>query len=447
MFATTFIHDVFNVLRLAEPNTRLVVLSTAALGLAGGVIGTFLLLRKRALVGDVLAHAMLPGIAMAFLVMVAFGGTGKSLVGLLLGGAISGVFGLLAMWFVTQFTRVKDDAALGIVLSVLFGLGVALLGLAQATPEGSAAGLQSFIYGKTASMVQSDMILIACSAVVIAIVCAALFKQFTLLCFDEAYAAAQGLPVRRLDLLMLALVTVVMVIGLQAVGLILMVAMLIIPPAAARFWTDRLGRMVAISALLGAASGWLGASVSALTPKLPAGAMIVLAGSAMFAMSLVFGIERGMLVRTARRMHTARRVADQHLLRALYELGETDGDGSHDSPVSFVQLLRRRSWSRFGMNRAIARAKRNGLVDTSRAEHVSLTADGLREASAAVRNHRLWELFLITHADLAPSHVDRNADEIEHVLGKELVAQLEHAMEHPSESPLPASPHALGGSA
>jgi manganese/zinc/iron transport system permease protein len=440
MVATTFIQDVLDVFMLREPNTRLVVLATATLGLAGGVIGTFLLLRRRALVGDVLAHAMLPGIVLAFLVMVALGGSGKSLPVLLLGGAATGVLGLLAMWFITHFTRVRDDAALGITLSVMFGLGIALLGLAQATPQGSAAGLQSFIYGKTASIVRADMIMIAMAAAVIAAACALMFKEFTLLCFDEEFAAALGWPVRRLDLLMLALVTVVMVIGLQAVGLILMVAMLIIPPAAARFWTDRIGRMVAISAAIGAASGWLGASVSALTPRLPAGAMIVLAGACVFATSLVFGVERGALVRLGRRLRTNRRVADQHLLRAMYELGEVERGDEHDGPVSLGRLLAQRSWSPFTLRRVIARAVRRGQLVRSNG-NISLSDEGLREARAAVRQHRLWELFLITHADLAPSHVDRNADEIEHVLGKELVAQLEHALAHSGK--LPESPHAL----
>jgi manganese/zinc/iron transport system permease protein len=441
-----FFHDVLDVLLLKERNTQLVVLSTAALGLASGLIGTFLLLRRRALVGDVLAHAMLPGIALAFLVMVALGGSGKSLPVLLLGGALTGLLGLGCVWCITSFTRVRDDAALGIVLSVFFGLGIALMGLVQATAEGSAAGLQTFIYGKTASMVTSDMQLIGVSAVVIAIACALLFKEFALLCFDEAFAAAQGWPVRGLDLLMLALVTLVTVIGLQSVGLILMVAMLIIPAAAARFWTDRLVRMALGAAAIGAASGWLGASVSALTPRLPAGAMIVLANASVFALSMVLGIERGMLVRLTHQLRSVRRVADQHLLRALYELSESEKAGGHDAPVPIERLIQRRSWSIFRLKRTIARALQRGQVTKPDASSVALTERGIAEARAAVRQHRLWELFLITHADLAPSHVDRSADAIEHVLGKELVAQLEAALDQPRKGAIPASPHALSNS-
>lgn len=442
---TEFFHDAIEVLLLREHNTRLVVLSTAALGLAGGLVGTFLLLRRRALVGDVLAHAMLPGIAIAFLVMAALGGSGKSLPVLLLGGAASGLLGLVAVWAITSFTRIRDDAALGIVLSVFFGAGIALMGLVQETSAGSGAGLSRFIYGKTASMVSSDLQLIAVSALVISVACALLFKEFALLCFDEEFAGAQGWSVRGLDLLMLALVTLVTVIGLQAVGLILVVAMLIVPAAAARFWTDRLLRMALIAAGFGTASGWLGASVSALTPKLPAGAMIVLASAAVFAVSLVLGVERGMLVRLLRQTRSARRMADQHLLRALYELAEAQGGKSKplNASVSMSALLQRRSWSAGALRRAIKRAQRLGFVAPSGSSSIVLTETGMREAREAVRQHRLWELFLITHADLAPSHVDRSADAIEHVLGRELVAQLEAALNHPRAEVVPASPHAL----
>ncbi|MHC5005005.1 MAG: metal ABC transporter permease [Planctomycetota bacterium] len=244
-------------------NTRLVVLSTTALGVAAGLVGTFLLLRKRALMGDALSHATLPGIAVAFMAMVAFGGSGKFLPGLLLGAAASGLLGVACVLLITHQTRLKDDAALGIVLSVLFGLGVVLLGFVQDMPEGSAAGLQSFIYGKTASVVQRDLWLILGAAVLVLAACVVLYKEFGLLCFDEAYAGAQGWPVVLLDLLLMVLVTVVTVIGLQAVGLILVIALLVTPAAAARFWTERLGHMPLAAALTGGASGWLGAARSA----------------------------------------------------------------------------------------------------------------------------------------------------------------------------------------
>lgn len=440
-----WLSQVLRVLLLTDYNTRLVVLSTAVLGMASGTIGSFLLLRKRALMGDALSHATLPGICIAFMVMVAAGGSGKYFPGLLLGAALSGLLGVVSVLMICKYTRLKDDAALGIVLSVFFGLGAALLGLIQDMPEGSAAGLESFIYGKTASIVSQDLQLIVLVAILVGIACLLFYKELTLICFDEDFATSQGWPVTWLDVLMLALVTCVTVIGLQAVGLILVIALLIIPPAAARFWTERLWKMMATSAVLGGLSGWFGASLSAMTPKLPAGAVIVLVATVIFLCSMVLGTSRGVLVRTLRHVRLARTVGRQHLLRAIYESveGETN-QPLHARGAPILRLNAVRSWSPSYLNRLIRRAQSDGLLVQEPPDRVRLTEYGAGEATRMVRNHRLWELYLITHAEIAPSHVDRDADAIEHVLGPDLVARLEEMLGSATPvTPIPPSPHTL----
>ncbi len=432
--------EVLHVLLLRDYNTRLVVLSTAMLGTAAGLIGTFLFLRKRALMGDVLSHATLPGIALAFMVMVALGGDGKNLAGLLAGAAVFGLLGVGCVLLIRGLTRLKDDAALGIVLSVFFGLGIALMGLVQDMPQGSAAGLGSFIYGKTASIVRSDLWLIAAMAVSISIACLLLYKEFAILCFDEGFAGAQGWPVHGLDVAMMALATGVTVIGLQAVGLILIIALLIIPPAAARFWTERLGHMMIGSAAIGAAGGWVGASMSALVPRLPAGAIIVVTVAAVFGVSMIVGARRGALVRLSQQWRLTRRIERQHLLRAIFERAEVGGTGA----VRHEDLLTMRSWSRRRLRRAVAWARRRELLDRGPGDTLRLSDAGTREAVRLVRNHRLWELFLITYAEIAPSHVDRDADQIEHVLGPEMISELEALLaQRPAPGTVPPSPHAV----
>ena len=227
--------EVLRVLLLRDYNTRVVVVGTMLLGLAAGIIGTFMLLRKRSLMGDAISHATLPGIGIAFIVMSQYGGSGKFLPGLLLGAFVFGLIGMGLILSIRKFTRIKEDAALGIVLSVFFGLGISILGIIQKMSTGHAAGLESFIYGKTASMLASDAKLIAVAAIVIVSFSVFLYKEFTIICFDQEYAAAQRWPVFSLDVLMMILVVFVTVIGLQAVGLILIIALLIIPPASARF--------------------------------------------------------------------------------------------------------------------------------------------------------------------------------------------------------------------
>ena len=333
------------VLTLRDYNTRVVVTGTTVLGLAAGVLGCFALLRKRALMGDALSHATLPGIGIAFMAAVNAGASGKSLPLLLAGATISGLLGLACILLIRNLTRLKEDTALGIVLSVFFGVGVAVLGVAQRMGGGHSAGLESFIYGKTASMTAADAALISAVAVIVLAACVLLFKEFRVLCFDAAYARTQGWPVVLLDVAMMTLIVAVTVIGLQAVGLILVIALLIVPAAAARFWTERLGAMTVIAGVFGALSGLIGSAVSALLPNLPSGAMIVLTGAAMFLFSMAFGSARGVLVRWLNRRAFENKVRRQHLLRAAYELIESGeapappGAQAAETAIPFAALL------------------------------------------------------------------------------------------------------------
>ena len=436
---------VWRVLFLLDYNTRLVVLSTVILGVASGLIGSFLLLRKRSLMGDALSHACLPGIGLAFIFMVMAGASGKSLPGLLVGASITGLAGVGCVLLIRNLSRVKDDAAMGIVLSVFFGLGVAVLGMVQTIPDASAAGLETFIYGKTASMVFNDFLLLAGVAFLVLVASAILMKEFTLLCFDEGFARSLGWPVHRLDMIMLALVSAVTVVGLQAVGLILIIAFLIIPAAAARFWTDDLRNMLIVAAAIGGVSGWLGASTSALLPGLPAGAIIVLVAAAIFLFSLLFGRARGVVRRLSAQVRLRRKVGRQHLLRAVYEILERNQNKDpgvlSNEPVSFDEVLRLRTWTPVRLRRLIQSANREDHIDRFDGVNLRLSESGFGEAARTTRNHRLWEMFLITHADIAPSHVDRDADSVEHVLSPDMVRELERKLDLRN---IPLSPHGLG---
>lgn len=433
-------HELLDVLTLQSYNTRLVVAATWFLGLGSGVVGSLLLLRKRSLMGDVLSHATLPGIGIAFAIIATLGGAGKSLPALLLGATVSGLAGVGVMLAILRTTRLRDDVAMGFVLSVFFGTGVAILRMVQRLPD--ASGLESFIYGKTASIVFSDLLLIAGVTVVVVLAALLLLKEFTLLCFDEGFAASEGWPVLWLDAILLALVTAVTVIGLQSVGLILVIAFLIIPAAAARFWTERLGVMLILSGLIGAFSGWLGASFSALLTKLPAGAVIVISAAVVFLFSMFFGKRRGVVHRYLDHLRLQRRVGRQHLLRSVYEILESTGAPVTNRPVPRDLLLEHRSWTPPQLNRQLSLARREDhLEPIPDPTHVLLSESGFGEAARITRNHRLWELYLIHHADIAPSHVDRDADMVEHILGPEMVRELE--AELAPDLQIPDSPHRI----
>ena len=432
--------DLIRVITLADYNTRVVMLGALILGMASGVIGCFTLLRKRALVGDAASHATLPGIALAFIVMTAWGGDGKALPGLLLGATLAGLAGMGSILAIRHATRLKEDAALGIVLSVYFGLGMALLGVIQKMKMGHAAGLESFIYGKTASMLAGDAWLIAGMAGVVLLVCVVLYKEFALICFDQEFAGAQGYPVRVLDAALMLLIVLAVVTGLQAVGLILMIALLIIPPAAARFWTDNLRKMIVLSALIGALSGVVGAAISALAARMPAGAIIVVVAGVLFLFSMIFGSARGLLYRWLHLFRLRRETALQHLVRLIYEWE----DGIGESSMPLEELIRARSWSHPFMQRMLRKARHIGWIQPVGDQRIALTDAGRKKAERIVRNHRLWEAYLIHYAHVAPHHVDRNADRIEHVLGQETIAHLEGILAGDIFGKgVPPSPHPL----
>ncbi len=432
------------VILLTDYNTRIVVAGVTLLGLAGGVIGTFLLLRKRSLTADALSHATLPGIAVGFMLAVAFGGDGKNIFILLAGAFVFGLLGMAMILAIRHTTRIKDDAALGIVLSVFFGLGASLIKLAEDLPGGSAAGLDRFILGRAASMLTADATVIFWAAVIIVVLTVFLFKEFRLLCFDESFAAAQGWPVVLLDASLMGLVVGVTVIGLQSVGLVLVVSLLIIPAAAARFWTEQLRTMTLAAGAIGMASGYLGAIASAMYTRLPTGPIIVLVCGGVFVISLVFGAQRGLVVRWVRNASLNRRVGMQNLMRAAYELLEHPASDSNDRTFTLAELSAHRAWRTGELKGLLRRARREHFMTPGTDGSYRLTRDGEATARRVVRNHRLWEVYLITHADIAPSHVDRDADHIEHVLSPDLIDRLEKLLaEKFPHLVVPDSPHQL----
>ena len=291
-------------------NTLVVLAGTMLLGVAAGITGTFLMLRRRSLAGDVIGHAALPGVAIAFLIFAVIApDSGKSLPAMLIGGGVASGLGMVSVLWLRNVGRLPEDAVLAIVLSSFFGLGVVMLSIVQASPSGSQAGLRDFIFGQAAAIRISDVKLLAGIAAIAIAASGLLMKEWTLMCFDEGLARVLGYPIRWLDLLLMTLVVAVCVAGMQAVGLLLIVALLIIPPSSARFWSDSIRPNIWLSAGFGALSATLGGIASALVPKLSTGAIIVVAASGLLVMSILFGTKHGLLHRWRARRDMRRQPA------------------------------------------------------------------------------------------------------------------------------------------
>ncbi|GLX65937.1 metal ABC transporter permease [Paenibacillus glycanilyticus] len=306
---------------LQDPNMQWILISCTLLGLSSGIIGCFSYLRKQSLMGDTLAHAALPGICIAFMLT----GT-KSILYFLIGAGIAGVAATFGIGWITRHSRVKHDAAMGIVLSSFFGLGIVLLTIVQHGGYGNQAGLDKFLFGQAASMVGSDVLTLSIVSLLLVSVCYLLFKQFKLVSFDPGFAKGLGYPVAILEQLLMFLMVVAVVVGIQAVGVILVASLIITPAVSSRYWTDRLGVMVVVSGIFGALSGATGAIVSSTGASLPTGPLTVLAATLLFVVSLLIGTKRGLLVR---------RLAQQRMKRRLgYGFEEQAATASVDDRIN-----------------------------------------------------------------------------------------------------------------
>lgn len=390
-------------------NAALVAFGATALGLAAGSVGAFLYLRKRALVSDAISHATLPGLALAFILLVALGFDGRNLPVLLAGSAVSAWVGLWCVGWMTSRTRLAEDAAIGAVLSVFFGFGIVLLTVIQSIGSGRQAGLEGFLLGSTAGMLRSDAVTIAICGSLVLVAVFVLRRPFLMVSFDEDFAAVRGLNTRRIDMALMALVLAVTVTGLKIVGLILIVAMLIIPAVAARFWSENAISVVLLSGVFGGLSGYVGAAISATAPDLPTGPIIVLTSFSLFALSLLLAPSRGLLAGALRHRRLQHRV---HLRQGLLAM-------AHGQPV--YEALTRRMLRRAGLMQADGVA-----TDTGRAE-----------AATVLRDESRWQALRQSEALSELAARDNGLTRIEDVLTADQLAEIDTALKprkHPNGS-------------
>ncbi len=440
--------QLWRLMTLQDYNTRVVLAGTILLGITSGLVGVYLLLRKRALLGDAISHATLVGIGLVYLWTVMIG-QDKTLSVLLIGAAISGTLGGVSVLLLRHFANIREDAALGIVLSVFFGAGVALLSVLQKIKKGNIAGLESFIYGKVVAITGDDVALAAAVLVVVAVIIAALGKELKILCFDIELARSQGWPVMLLDCLLIAMVVAVTIVGLKAIGLIMVIALQVIPAASARFWTHDLKRMLIISGLLGGLSCAVGAMASAVFADMPSGATIVLCGCGFFLLSFTIGTERGVLWTYLHQKNLRRQQEYLHLLRACYEQLEsrralpTSAKASTTELIAIGDVAEVRAWSHRFASKIASELDARGLIVLRRNGDLQLTARGMVQAEEAVREHRLLEMYMMEQAEADVGQADREADYLEHGLLPEHLAELGESVARGTPPPVPPSPHPL----
>ena len=393
-----------------------VVLGALVLGVVAGVVGTFAVLRQRSLVGDALAHAALPGVCAAFLLT----GT-KDPAALLAGAACAGVVAAVLIVEVERTGRLRPDAAIGVVLSSLFSLGIVLLTAISNSNDADQAGLERYLFGQAAGLSERDVavtLLLGAAALAVVVVG---FRTFKTTLFDPTFAGATGLPVRIVELAMTALLVVAVVVGLRMVGAILMVAMLIVPPVAARQLTNRLSILVPLAGLIGAGVGVAGALLSARS-QVPTGPVIVLVGFGVVVASLALAPQRGVLWRANRLALDRRRALAEGV---LVDVQAASRDGG---PVTEEQLEALGSRSPRALRRGLRALSpvRDGVGLITREEGgIVLTPAGEEALEELAERRRLWGTWLEHGADLG-LHDAREADprDLRASLGPDAVERL-----------------------
>ncbi len=411
----------------SDPNIVSVVVGAILLTASSAVVGTFTFLKKKALVGDAVAHSVLPGICLAFLLS-----GNKNPLLLIIGPFVTGWLSLVIMDHITSRSKIKEDTAIALILSVFFGIGILLLTYIQHSGNAAQTGLQSFLFGKAAALVGRDLVIFGVVALVLILTVALFFKELKLMAFDESYAKALGLPVNGLNLLLTSLTVLAVVTGIQAVGVVLMAAMLITPAAAARFWTNDVLKMTLLAAFMGAFSGLAGAFVSFTAPTMPTGPWIVMIISLIALVSFFLAPDRGIVARYLQQRKLRRQIMSENLLKELFHLGEKDSNMFKLRSLADIQ--EERFFPEKDLKKALLRLKRRGFVQEKNNQW-HFTDIGLKKGRRVVKLHRLWELYLSKYLSIAPDHVHEDAETIEHIITPELEARLEQLLEYPEVDP------------
>ncbi len=414
-------------LTFSDPGTQIVTLGSVLLGAIASIVGCFTFLQKRALIGDTISHSVLPGICLAFILS-----GNKNPYYLLIGAFVSGWLSVIISDYVTRSSKIKADTSIAIVLSFFFAIGMMMLSAIQHSGNVNQAGLHHFLFGKAAAIVQEDVTMFLWVAAISLIIIARYFGAFKLYIFDSDYARSIGLPVKWLDFLLTTLAVLAIALGIRAVGVVMMSALLIAPAAAARFWTGNLKRMLFLAAFVGAISGFVGAMISYTGPQMPTGPWIIIVLSVIAFLSILVGAEKGVLHQWLKRKAFRNRVLQENILKIFYHLGEADQDFFRNRSID--SLLKRRPLQRTDILKGLRQLNKKGWVNRTNGDW-ELTEKGNEESIKLIRLHRLWEVYLSEHLNIASDHVHDDAEAIEHILTPSLQLRLEKILEGKTTDP------------
>ncbi len=414
---------------LRDTSVQLALAGAVLLGATCGLLGSFLVVRRLALVGDVLSHAVLPGVTAGFL-----WNQTKDPIAIFIGASIAGLFGTTVVTWITRTTKLKEDTALALVLSVFFAIGLVMMSIIQNLPDANKSGIDKVMFGQAAALSGTDIKLMGAVTAATILLLIAFYKELLVVSFDAAFARAIGLPVAWVQHAFMFLLSAAVVVALQAVGVVLISAMLITPAASAYLLTNRMPKMLALSVVLGIGAALLGAFLSFLGSNLPTGPCMVVSASSIFLLAVLFSPLHGIVPRWIRHTRRTRRAEAENALKAVYSML---GEGAPSAAaISISELSAKIRSTPHHVSRVVDRLSADGLMVLEQSRSmVRLSAEGNRRAGEIVRKHRLWELYLTEQANYRPDHVHEDAEEMEHLLSDDALKMLERRLGYPERDP------------
>jgi ABC-type Mn2+/Zn2+ transport system permease subunit/Mn-dependent DtxR family transcriptional regulator len=387
-------------------------------GISCGLIGAFIMLRRMSLLGDALAHAVLPGVVIGFMI------AGKGQLAIFIGAVISGFITVVLISYINRNSKIKEDTSIGVIFTGAFALGILLVSqLKQVHID-----LSSYLFGDVLGVSTDDIILssIIMFAIIISVIL--FYKQLLITSFDPTMAMSIGISTAVVHYFLMSLLSMTIVTSLQSVGIVLLVAMLITPPATAYLLTDRMKPLLFLSAGLGTLSGVTGLFLSYYF-NFSSGASMVLVSVTFFALAFFFSPKEGVLTRAIRRRKKAQLHLVEDIIKAIYKADRSTGREQVISNISFDLGI---SASR--MKSIVRELIRLGMVNKE-TNTLTLTATGEKVALKLVRSHRLWETYITEHNITDINDIHEDAEKFEHILSEELAEEIDRELGHPETDP------------
>lgn len=402
----------------SELGIRTLIISILV-GTMCGLLGCFIVLRNMAMIGDALSHAILPGIVIAFII------SGYSTLGFFVGSVCAGLLSAFMITWLQQKVRVKNDAAIGIIFTFMFSLGI--IGISWISgKEGVHLDLKDFLFGNLLSVSSEDLVLTASMAVLVISVVLIFYRSLFLTSFQPVLANTLGINASFVHYLLMLLLSLVVVASLRSVGVILVVSMLITPASAALLLADRLSRVLMWASFLGAVSAILGLILS-IAFDFPVGPSMAVMTTVIYSIIALWAPKRGFIPRWLARRKLQQRIIIEDILKKSYRTGLTKS-------YSLDELIQLTGHPRAIFSKWLIKLVRLGLM-SKKDQSYTLTEQGMFRANQLIRAHRLWETFLVEEIGLNADQIHEDAERIEHYLSEDDLHKLDERLGYPETDP------------